>query len=175
MIDSQPLSQPYFELRSSPIQGLGAFAVQDIPKGTRVVEYTGERITPEEADARYDDDAVEEPHTFLFTVNKKIIIDGAREGNEARFINHSCEPNCETVIEDKRVFVETIREIRAGEELTYDYHLDRPGRFREEWKERYACHCGAPSCRGILLEPRKPRKPAASKNGAEKKPAREKK
>ncbi len=165
------LSQSFFELRASPIQGRGAFATRDIPKGTRVVEYTGERITPEEADARYDDDALEHPHTFLFTVDKKTIIDGAREGNEARFINHSCEPNCEAVVEDKRVFVETIREIRAGDELTYDYHLDRPGRFREEWKERYACHCGAPSCRGILLEPRQPRKrpTPAKKNRARKK------
>ncbi len=175
MSDFGEVSQSYFELRASPIQGLGAFAVRDIPKGTRVVEYTGERITPEEADARYDDDAMERPHTFLFTVNKKIVIDASREGNEARFINHSCEPNCETVIEGKRVFVETMREIRAGEELTYDYHLDRPGRFREEWKDRYACHCGAPSCRGILLEPRKPRQRAASQNGVENKASRKKK
>jgi uncharacterized protein len=151
----QSSGQDYIEIRASPIQGQGAFAVRAIPQGTRVVEYTGERISPEEADARYDDDALEHSHTFLFTVTRNIIIDAARDGNEARFINHSCDPNCEAVIEHKRVFIEAIRDIAPGEELTYDYHLERPGRFKEEWKQRYACHCGADNCRGILLEPRK--------------------
>jgi uncharacterized protein len=157
-----PLTQSYFQVRASPIQGQGAFALCAIPKGTRIVEYTGQRITPIEADARYDDDAADHAHTFLFTVNRKIIIDAAYEGNEARFINHSCAPNCETVIEDQRVFIEAIRDIAPGEELTYDYHLERTGRFQEEWKRKYACHCGAPNCRGILLEPRKPRKKKSS-------------
>ncbi len=163
--------QPLFEIRPSPIQGMGAFAVRLIAKGTRVVEYAGERITPEEADARYDDDAMERPHTFLFTVNKKTVIDAAHRGNEARFINHSCAPNCEAVIQAGRVFIEAICDISPGAELTYDYHLERPGRFRAEWKQRYACHCGAPSCRGILLAPRRPRKKkdAASK-GTKNKP-----
>lgn len=154
----QPLTQDYFEIRDSPIQGMGAFALGAIPKGTRIVEYTGERISPEVADERYDDDAMEHSHTFLFTVNRSIIIDAAHDGNEARFINHSCNPNCEAVVEKKRVFIETIRDIAPGEEIMYDYHLERPGRFQEEWKQRYACHCGAANCRGILLEPRKPRK-----------------
>jgi uncharacterized protein len=133
---------------------MGAFAFRPIAKGTRIVEYVGERIAPEEADERYDDDAVERPHTFLFTVDKKTVIDAARQGNEARFINHSCEPNCQAVVEAGRVFIESLRDIPSGAELTYDYHLERPGRYRAEWKQRYACHCGAPSCRGILLEPR---------------------
>ena len=145
-------------MRASPIQGLGAFARRPIPKGTRLVEYVGERISPAEADARYDDDLQEHSHTFLFTVNRNVIIDAAHDGNEARFINHSCDPNCEAVIEDKRVFIESVRDIAPGQELTYDYHLEREGRFQAEWKQKYACHCGAPNCRGILLEPRKPRK-----------------
>jgi uncharacterized protein len=146
--------QPLLELHGSPIQGLGAFAFRPILKGTRIIEYLGERISPEEADERYDDDAMERPHTFLFTVSRKIVIDAARQGNEARFINHSCDPNCEAVVEAGRVFIEAIRDISPGAELTYDYHLERPGRYRAEWKERYACHCGAPSCRGTLLLPR---------------------
>jgi uncharacterized protein len=163
-------SQPLLELRPSSIQGLGAFAFRPIAKGTRIVEYLGERITPEEADERYDDDAVERPHTFLFTVNKKTVIDAARQGNEARFINHSCEPNCEAVVEDGRVFIDAIRNISAGAELTYDYHLERPGRYRTEWKERYACHCGASCCRGTLLQPRRRiRKTSGSVNKRSKK------
>lgn len=154
-------SQPLLELRPSRIQGVGAFAFRRISRGTRVVEYLGERITPEEADERYDDDAMERPHTFLFSVNKKIVIDAAREGNEARFINHSCAPNCQAIVEKGRVFIQALYDIPPGTELTYDYHLERPGRYRAEWRQRYACHCGAPSCRGTLLMPRPRRKKAS--------------
>ena len=146
------------EVRQSSIHGSGVFAVRRIPSGTRVIEYTGERITPEEADARYDDDQAESAHVLLFTVDDKTFIDGGVGGNEARFINHSCEPNCEAVCEDGRIFVEARRDIGRGEELTYDYALRRAGRYRAGWKERYACHCGAPSCRGTMLAPRRPRK-----------------
>ncbi len=142
--------QPLVEIRPSPIHGTGIFATAFIAKGTRIIEYTGERISREEADARYDDEAMEYPHTFLFIVDKKTVIDGARQGNEARFINHSCEPNCQAVVDDGRVFVEAVRDIALGMEITYDYHLTR-GRYRAEWKARYPCHCGAPSCRGTLL------------------------
>ena len=166
MPNPEVTSQPLLELRPSSIQGLGAFAFRPIGKGTRIVEYLGERITPEEADERYDDDAMERPHTFLFTVNKKTVIDAARQGNEARFINHSCEPNCEAVVEDGRVFIQAVHDILPGAELTYDYHLERPGRYRVEWKERYACHCGASSCRGTLLQPRRRRVRKTSRGGS---------
>ena len=151
---------PYpFELRSSTIHGQGVFAVRRIHKGTRLIEYVGERISPEAADLRYDDDAMVVPHTFLFTVDAHTVIDAAVGGNEARFINHSCNPNCEAVDDDGRIFIEAIRNIRPGEELTYDYHLERDGRWRKEWAERYACRCGAPNCRGTLLvKPKKPKK-----------------
>ena len=148
-----------FELRSSPIHGQGVFALRRIRKGKRLIEYIGERITPEAADLRYDDDAMDSPHTFLFTVDAQTIIDAAVGGNEARFINHSCDPNCEAVDDGGRIFIETIRNIRPGEELVYDYHLERDGRWRKEWEGRYACRCGAPNCRGTLLvKPRKPKK-----------------
>ena len=151
------MSQP-FELRSSPIHGQGVFAVRRIRKGTRLIEYIGERIAPETADLRYDDDAMTIPHTFLFTVDAHTVIDAAVGGNEARFINHSCNPNCEAVDDDGRIFIEAIRNIRPGEELTYDYHLERDGRWRKEWAERYACRCGAPNCRGTLLvKPKQPK------------------
>lgn len=148
-----------FELRSSPIHGQGVFAVRRIRTGRRLIEYLGERITPAASDQRYDDDAMERPHTFLFTVDAHTVIDAAVDGNEARFINHSCDPNCEAVDDDGRIFIESIRAIRPGEELTYDYHLERDGRWRKEWAARYACRCGAPNCRGTLLvKPKRPGK-----------------
>lgn len=148
-----------FELRSSSIHGQGVFAVRRIHKGTRLIEYVGERISPEAADLRYDDDAMDLPHTFLFTVDAHTVIDAAVGGNEARFINHSCNPNCEAVDDDGRIFIEAIRNIRPGEELTYDYHLERDGRWRKGWAERYACRCGAPNCRGTLLvKPKRPKR-----------------
>jgi SET domain-containing protein len=147
-----------FEIRRSPIQGVGAFAVRRIRKGARVIEYTGERISPEEADRRYDDDAMERHHTFLFTVDDDTVVDAAVGGNDARFINHSCDPNCEAVIEDGRIWIEAIRTIEPGQELVYDYQYERSGPFRAAWRELYACHCGAPSCRGTILKPRSRRK-----------------
>ena len=148
-----------FELRSSPIHGQGAFATRRIRKERRIIEYTGERISSDEADQRYDDDATDNPHTFLFTVGPDTVIDGAQGGNEARFINHSCEPNCEAVIEDGRIFIEALRNIPLGQELTFDYQLEREGRWRKDFEVRYACRCGAANCRGtLLIKPKRPKK-----------------
>src|SRR5688500_7742864 len=91
-----------FKILNSPIQGLGAFATQMIPSGTRLIEYAGERLTPAEADARYPEGADERHHTYLFAIDDDIVIDAAVNGNDARFINHSCDPNCDAVIEDVR-------------------------------------------------------------------------
>jgi uncharacterized protein len=110
-----------FEIRESPIQGLGAFATRPIPAGTRLIEYAGERITPAESDARYPEPPGERHHTFLFAIDDDVVIDAAVDGNEARFINHSCDPNCDAVIEDGRIWIETVRDVAAGEELAYDY------------------------------------------------------
>jgi SET domain-containing protein len=151
-------ARPWLRLGRSPIAGRGAFAARDIPKGTRIIEYVGERITPDEADRRYDDDAMAVHHTFLFTVDDDTIVDAAVGGNSARFINHSCAPNCDAIIEDGRIFIEAKRDVRDGEELTYDYSLERSGRFRREYWELYACRCGAPRCRGIILKSPKPPK-----------------
>ncbi len=138
---------------------MGVFALVPIARGTRIVEYAGERISNEEADRRYDDDAAPHSHTVLFILDRSTVIDAAVGGNEARFINHSCDPNCESMIQDGHVYIESIRDIRAGEELTYDYMLERPGRYRPEYDERYACHCGAANCRGtMLVKPRRPRR-----------------
>jgi SET domain-containing protein len=148
-----------FELRPSPIAGLGAFATRPIRKGTRIIEYTGERISNAEADRRYDEDKMRRHHTFLFTLNRRTVVDAAVGGNEARFINHSCAPNCEAVIVDgKRIFIEAIKDIPVGVELVYDYQYERTDDHTPEDERFYTCSCGAPECRGTILAPKK--KPA---------------
>jgi hypothetical protein len=145
-------SPPLFEVRDSPIHGRGGFALQHIAAGTRIVEYLGERVSSAEADARYEQaDKADQPHVLLFTVDKHTVIDAGVNGNEARFINHACEPNCEIVVERKRVFIEARRDMRAGEEITYDYALEREGDDDEETERRFACRCGASTCRGTML------------------------
>lgn len=148
-----PKTKLKFKVRFSPIQGRGAFATQRIRKGTRIIEYTGERISPDEGDRRYDDKHSPDSPVLLFTVDKRMVIDAGVGGNEARFINHSCDPNCEPVIESRRVFIEAIRTIQPGEELTYDYNLTREGTDDKETEMEYACHCGAANCRGTMMEP----------------------
>jgi SET domain-containing protein len=140
-----------FEIRESPMQGLGAFATRAIPADTRLVEYAGQRLTPDEAEARYPDVDGERHHTFLFAIDDDIVIDAAFEGNEARFINHSCDPNCDAVIDDGRIWIETIRDVAAGEELAYDYAYELEERHSPAAKRRYPCHCGAANCRKTIL------------------------
>jgi uncharacterized protein len=123
-----------------------------------VVEYTGERISHAEADARYDDAGADRHHTFLFTVDRSTVLDAAVGGSAARFLNHSCEPNCAPIVERGRVYIEAARDIRTGEELTYEYAFRREGSADEEKEERYACRCGARRCRGTLLSPRRSRR-----------------
>jgi SET domain-containing protein len=142
-----------FEVRRSRIHGRGVYATRAIPAGTRVIEYLGERIPHEEADARYEDKGQDDGHTFLFVVDDTICIDAGVGGNEARYINHSCDANCETIIEDGRVFIDAIRDIRPGEELGYDYQLTWESTDDPQELALYACRCGAPLCRGTMLDP----------------------
>lgn len=155
--------EPYLIVRHSPIHGYGAFAARRIRKGTRIIEYQGERIAPAEGDRRYAD-APDDSIILLFTVNKRVTIDAGVGGNDARFINHSCDPNCETVDEDAHIYIEAIRTIQPGEELSYDYHLTRDEGDGPKAEAKYACKCGSPNCRGTMLEPaKKKRKKKAKK------------
>lgn len=140
-----------FAVRRSGIHGRGVFATERIPKGTRVIEYTGEVISVREADRRYEDDGSRDYHTFLFDIDGKRMIDAGVGGNAARWINHSCNPNCQAVGEGDRIFIETIRVVRPGEELAYDYGFVFEERHTPELKARYACRCGARNCRGTML------------------------
>ena len=143
-----------FVVRGSRIAGKGAFATRPIRKGERVIEYLGERVSHAVADARYDDHAGGAHHTFLFTVSRKVVIDATVGGNEARFINHSCDPNCESVVEGGRVFIDAVKPIKTGAELTYDYAYTRDGTETEEDETGlYGCRCGARTCRGTILAP----------------------
>jgi uncharacterized protein len=142
-----------FSVRRSRVHGYGVFALRAIAKGARIVEYLGERISHAEADRRYEDHEAGDNHTFLFSVDRGLVIDAGVDGNEARFINHSCQPNCESVIEHRRVFIEAIREIAPGEELSYDYQIGRERGDPPNVDEIYACRCGSRQCRGTMLWP----------------------
>lgn len=140
-----------FEVRESPMQGCGAFATRPIPPGVRLIEYAGERLTPAQADERYPDETGERHHTFLFAIDDDVVIDASVDGNESRFINHSCDPNCDAVIDDGRIWIETMRAVSVGEELAYDYAYVLDERHSPAAKRRYPCSCGSPSCRGTIL------------------------
>lgn len=150
----KPVADPQpFAVRRSTIQGRGCFAVREIRKGERIAEYEGERITWKEADRRYDDEGMRRHHTFLFAVTSRTVIDGAVGGSDARFINHSCDPNCEAVDDRGRIFIEAVRRIAPGEELFYDYAYARDESTTEEDEQLYLCKCGSAKCRGTILEP----------------------
>ena len=152
------MARPY-EIRKSGIQGCGVFATQRLRPGRKIIEYTGDRITNDEADRRYDEARMTRHHTFLFTLDKRTVIDGRSKTNDARYINHSCAPNCEAVIEEKRIWIYALRNIQPGTELGYDYQYERTGENDDEMEKFYVCRCGAPECRGsIMLPARKSRK-----------------
>lgn len=145
-------SSPLIEARHSSIHGTGVYAIAPIKKGTRIIEYLGERISHGEADSRYELKGDDDGHTFLFIASNRTVIDAGVNGNDARFINHSCAPNCETVIENSRVFIDAIRNIKPGEELGYDYQLTWESTDDPAELALYACRCGAKKCRGTMLD-----------------------
>ncbi len=164
--------------RLSPIHGNGVFADEAIRKGDRIVRYKGKLRTHDEVDEAYAD-VEENGHTFLFTLNDDYVIDANIDGNVARWINHSCNPNCEAVIQENgkgkrhkdKVFIEAMRDIAEGEELTYNYGivLDEP--YTAELKALWGCRCGQPNCTGTMLQPKPEKKAKKTKKAkaAEKK------
>lgn len=138
-------------VRNSPIHGRGVFALRRIPKGERIIEYKGKLITDKEADRRYGRMQEDSPHTMLFSLDGGWVIDATRHGNSARWINHSCAPNCEIEEEGRRVFIDAGRDIRPGEELSYDYNLQIGEKHTKKAKREHACFCGARRCRGTML------------------------
>jgi hypothetical protein len=142
-----------FVVRSSGIHGKGVFATTRIPAGTRLIEYKGRRLTEAQVDKRYAND--DSPHTFLFALDDGMVIDATLGGNSARWINHSCAPNCEAVDDGDRIYIETLRAIRAGEELSYNYGIELDERHTPALKRLYQCRCGARRCKGTILQVKK--------------------
>jgi uncharacterized protein len=165
-MDTGPKSPP-IEVRNSSVHGHGVFATRAIKKGERIIEYLGERVSHKEADRRYELKDENDSHTFLFIVDSKTVIDAGVDGNDARFFNQSCDPNCESTVEKKRVFIDAMRDIAQGEELTYDYQIYRDWDDPDNIDEVFACRCGSPKCRGTMLwppEPKKKKRAAAGKS-----------
>jgi uncharacterized protein len=169
-VETDLTTSELIEVRRSNVHGLGVFAAKRIPKGTRIIEYVGERVSHDEADRRYEEKDANDSHTFLFIVDSKTVIDAGVDGNDARFFNHSCDPNCESTVEKRRVYIEAIREIEAGAELTYDYQIQREDDDPDNIDDVFACRCGFPQCRGTMLWPteRKPKRKKAQKKAQKK-------
>ena len=130
----------HFILRTSPIHGTGGFAAHGMPRGMRVVEYIGEKITKAESLRR-----CELGNGYIFALDDEFDLDGNIEENPARFLNHSCEPNCEAEFSEGRIWITAMRDITVGEEITFNY-----GYTLEEYRE-HPCQCGAPDCAGYIV------------------------
>ena len=154
-----PSKGPRIVVRRSGIHGRGVFARRPIREDETVCEYKGERISEKEIGRRYPEIMDGINHTFVFGIELDLNIDGGAEGNIARWINHSCDPNCDTYEKDKRIFVRAIRNIRPGEELSYDYAIEAGEPLTKAVKARWPCWCGTKKCRGPVLVPTpKPRR-----------------
>ncbi len=149
-----PASSRRIQVRRSGVHGKGVFALQDIAEGETIIEYVGEIISWDEAQDRHPHDPSDPNHTFYFHVDEDRVIDALYGGNSSRWINHSCDPNCEADEEGGRVFIKALRNIQAGEELNYDYGLIIDEPYTKKLKAEYPCWCGAKSCRGTLLAPK---------------------
>ncbi|MEY2683636.1 MAG: hypothetical protein RJA09_780 [Pseudomonadota bacterium] len=162
-----PAGTRRLQVRRSGVHGRGVYAVVDLAPGETLIEYTGEVITWDEALRRHPHDPTDPHHTFYFHIDDGHVIDAKQGGNSSRWINHSCEPNCEAdETAEGRVFIRALRHIAAGEELFYDYGLVIDERYTPKLKAEYACRCGNPGCRGTMLAPksasRRPRQVARS-------------
>ncbi len=144
---------PWHKLQASSLHGTGVFAARDIPAATRILNYAGRRISADQADARWPVDPDEPNHTFYFSLSNGLVIDGGQRGNDARFINHSCAPNCEARENEAgtRVAIYALYDIAAGTELCFDYGLVIDEPMTAELKQEYLCLCGASNCRGTML------------------------
>ena len=150
------------EVRRSKIHGSGVFAAKNIKKGEFIIEYKGLLRSHQEVDAAYDGED-ETGHTFLFTLNEDYVLDANIKGNEARWINHSCDPNCDSEHVDAedgdkskdRIEIKALRDIKTGEELSYNYGIRLSERHTSKMKKLWACLCGSPKCSGTMLQPKR--------------------
>ncbi len=141
------------KVKRSRVHGTGVFATRPIPRGTRIIEYAGQRISWEEAQDLPPLDPDDPHHTFFFSLDDGQVINAGVGGNEARWINHSCAPNCKTIERRGRVYIVALRDLKDGEELFYDYSLEPADRRTRALERLFACHCKSADCRGTMLEP----------------------
>ena len=139
------------EVQTSRVHGKGVFALCHMPAGVTLIEYVGEIISMEEALRRHPHDPQDPNHTFYFQLGDGRVIDGLHGGNDSRWINHSCRPNCVPDEVKGRIFIKTRRPVFRGEELTFAYDLISDEPMTDALKARYACRCGARKCRGTML------------------------
>lgn len=154
-VGKEKRASPRIQVRRSGVHGKGVFALGSFTKGERIVEYTGQIITWKEALRRHPHDPADPNHTFYFHIDDGRVIDGKFGGNAAKWINHACQPNCETDEDDGRVWIKAKRAIKPGEELNYDYGLILDGRHTAKIKKEFECRCGSRKCRGTLLAPKR--------------------
>jgi uncharacterized protein len=147
------MSERRIVVRQSGVHGKGVFAAVSIATGERLIEYKGERISWKEALRRHPHNPDEPNHTFYFALDDGDVIDGKVKGNSARWINHSCAPNCEAEEIEGHVYIHALRDIAEGEELFYDYGLVIDAKQTKKLKREYECRCGARKCRGTMLAP----------------------
>jgi SET domain-containing protein len=150
-----PAAGRRIQVRKSGIHGKGVYALRPLKAGEKIIEYTGEVITWKEALRRHPHDPKDPNHTFYFTLDDKHVLDAKFGGNASRWINHACEPNCESDVTDGRVFIKALRDVSPGEELFYDYGLVIDERMTPKLKKQYECRCGSPDCRGTMLASRR--------------------
>lgn len=144
------------QVRRSGVHGRGVYAIDYIQAGETLIEYTGERISWDAAMDRHPHDPTQPNHTFYFHIETGEVIDALHGGNSSRWINHSCEPNCEAdETADGRVFIKALRDLLPGEELFYDYGLIIDERYTPKLKKEFACYCGSADCRGTMLAPKR--------------------
>jgi uncharacterized protein len=154
-LDALVVAGNFIKARKSTVHGKGVFAVAPIAEGQHLIEYIGEDIGWKEALRRHPHDPAQPNHTFYFSLESGDCIDANVGGNDARWINHSCAPNCEAEELHGRVFIKALRNITKGEELFYNYGLIIDDKYTKKLKAEYACWCGAPKCRGTMLAPKK--------------------
>ena len=163
------------QTRRSGVHGKGVFALADLAEGETIIEYVGEVISWKEALRRHPHDPTDPNHTFYFHMDAKHVIDAKHGGNSSRWINHACKPNCEADEDGGRVFIKALQNIKAGEELFYDYRLIIDAKYTKKLLAEYPCWCGAKKCRGTLLAPKDKANKASKGNPKDKKKKKKKK
>jgi SET domain-containing protein len=147
----EKMDQKQYVVKASGIHGKGVYAASNIARGALIIEYKGQIIDWETALERHPHDPTQPNHTFYFSLDTGSVIDANVRGNAARWINHSCVPNCEAREQQGRVFIHAKRALKAGEELFYDYGLVLDEPYTEQIRRDYQCLCGAKRCRGMML------------------------